>query len=108
MTHVVLISQLYIREGCAEEALRDLTACIEAAHREEPGLLRYALHRDADNPNHLVMVEVFEDLAARVAHRSTAHLSLIRTQFENWLDGEPIRLGTLEPVPLGDPLKGIL
>jgi quinol monooxygenase YgiN len=108
MTQVVLISELFVREGCADEAVRDLTVCIEAAHREEPGLRRYALHRDVDNPNHFVMVEVFDDLAARMAHRSTSHLALIRTQFGNWLEQEPVRLGTLEPVPLGDPNKGAL
>jgi quinol monooxygenase YgiN len=108
MTHVVLISELHVRDGCAEEAVRDLTTCIEAAHHDEPGLLRYALHRDVDNPNHFVMVEVFDDLDARIAHRSTPHLALIRSQFENWLERDPIRLGTLEPIPLGDPSKGVL
>jgi quinol monooxygenase YgiN len=108
MTRVVLINELHVRDGCGEQALKDLTACIEAAHREEAGLLRYALHRDADDPNHLVMVEVFDDPAARAAHRNTPHLALIRTQFENWLDGEPVRLGTLEPIQLGDSVKGSL
>jgi quinol monooxygenase YgiN len=108
MTHVVLINELHVRDGCGEQALQDLTACIEAAHREEPGLRRYALHRDADDPNRLVMVEVFDDSAARAAHRNTPHLALIRTQFENWLDGEPVRLGTFEPIQVGDPLKGTL
>jgi quinol monooxygenase YgiN len=64
----------------AEEAFR--TACLANAEasRREPGVLRFDLLADREDPGHFVLVEVYRDAAAAAAHKETAH-------YAAWRDG---------------------
>ncbi|MCF7929223.1 MAG: antibiotic biosynthesis monooxygenase [Spirochaetales bacterium] len=39
----------------------------------EPGILRFDLVRDTDNPGHYVLYEVYTSEAATTSHKETAH-----------------------------------
>lgn len=47
--------------------------------RLEPGVVRFDLTRELDDPARFVLIEVFRDEAAQLAHRETAH-------YERWRD----------------------
>ena len=41
--------------------------------RQEPGVLRFDIVQQADDPARFVLVEIYRDAAAQAAHRETAH-----------------------------------
>jgi autoinducer 2-degrading protein len=53
--------------------------------RTEPGNLRYDLLRDADDPNHFLLYEVYRDVEALEAHRTTPHFLKWAAAVEPWL-----------------------
>jgi|SRR5688572_27269037 len=50
-------------------------AILENARKtiEEPGVIRFDVFQDANNPAHFSLLEVYEDMAARNAHLETEH-----------------------------------
>jgi len=44
-----------------------------AASLTEPGIARFDVIRDAQSPNHFVLVEVYRDANATAEHKATAH-----------------------------------
>jgi len=44
-----------------------------AASRAEPGILRFDVLTDRDDPAHIVLVEIYRDQAAADAHKQTTH-----------------------------------
>jgi quinol monooxygenase YgiN len=57
----------------AEEAFRTASLGNAEASRREPGVLRFDLLADREDPRHFVLVEVYRDAAASAAHKETAH-----------------------------------
>jgi (4S)-4-hydroxy-5-phosphonooxypentane-2,3-dione isomerase len=57
-----------------------LTATLANARAsvEEPGVLRFDVIQDQDDPAHVVLVEVYRDEAAAAAHKETAHYPVWR------------------------------
>ena len=53
--------------------------------RTEPGNLRYDLLRDADDPNHFLLYEVYQDAAALDAHRNAPHFKTWAALTEPWM-----------------------
>jgi autoinducer 2-degrading protein len=45
---------------------------------EEPGVLRFDVIQDRDDPSHVVLVEVYRDAEAPAAHKATAHYATWR------------------------------
>jgi len=43
------------------------------ASRLEPGVVRFDVLRDRDDPSHLVLAEIYRDDQAAAAHKTTAH-----------------------------------
>ena len=62
----------------AEEALRSASLANAEASRREPGVLRFDLLADREDPRHFVLVEVYRDAAASAAHKETAHYAAWR------------------------------
>ncbi|MDR3456538.1 MAG: putative quinol monooxygenase [Verrucomicrobiae bacterium] len=48
------------------------------ASRQEPGVLRFDVLQQADDPARFVLVEIYRDAAAQAAHRETAHYPVWR------------------------------
>lgn len=56
------------------------TATIENARNsvQEPGIARFDVIQDNDDPTHFVLNEVYRSQAATVAHKETAHYAMWR------------------------------
>ena len=66
-----------VRPGAAEAFCAVSVANAEASRRE-PGVLRFDLLADREDPSRFVLVEVYRDAAAAVAHKETAHYAAWR------------------------------
>ena len=62
----------------SEEAFRAASLANAEASRREPGVLRFDLLADREDPRHFVLVEVYRDAAASAAHKETAHYATWR------------------------------
>jgi autoinducer 2-degrading protein len=63
------------------EALEAFTAATRLnarASRLEPGVLRFDVLQQADDPARFVLVEIYRDAAAQAAHRETPHYPVWR------------------------------
>jgi (4S)-4-hydroxy-5-phosphonooxypentane-2,3-dione isomerase len=77
----LLVVHVHVRvKPGAEEAFRAASAANAAASRREPGVLRFDLLADRDDPTRFVLVEIYRDAAAAAAHKETAH-------YAAWRDG---------------------
>jgi quinol monooxygenase YgiN len=64
---ILVLGSVTTREGELDEALSLSQAHVRRS-RAEPGCLAHAVHVDAENPNRLVFVEQWSDMAALKAH----------------------------------------
>jgi quinol monooxygenase YgiN len=79
---------------------------VEFTHNNEPDTLRFALHRDVDDPLHFVMIEAFPNMDAVHAHRATDFYQDLMAQLPDLIERRTRRV--LEPVPFGNPERGRL
>ena len=49
------------------------------ASRDEPGVVRFDVLSDREDPSHIVLVEIYRDETAAAAHKDTAH-------YQRWRD----------------------
>jgi autoinducer 2-degrading protein len=49
------------------------------ASRKEPGVVRFDVLSDRDDPTHVVLVEIYRDEAAAATHKDTGH-------YQRWRD----------------------
>jgi autoinducer 2-degrading protein len=52
------------------------------ASRAEPGVVRFDVLEDRENPGHVVLVEIYRDREAAAAHTSTPHYAAWRDTVE--------------------------
>jgi autoinducer 2-degrading protein len=57
----------------ALERFRAATLANAASSRQEPGVLRFDVLQDRDDPGHVVLVEVYRDEQAAADHKQTGH-----------------------------------
>lgn len=69
---LILIVNIHVKADRIE-AFRE--AIVENGHhsRQEPGIARFDVLQQADDPSRFVLYEVYRDQAATVAHKETAH-----------------------------------
>ena len=69
--HIVLV-HVHVKPGAAEafEAASERNA---AASRLEPGIARFDVLRQRDDPSRYLLVEVYRTADATIAHKATAH-----------------------------------
>jgi autoinducer 2-degrading protein len=72
----------------AVETFKAATLANARASRLEPGIVRFDVVQQADDPTRFVLVEVYRDPAAQLAHRETAHYPVWRDTVAN-LMAEP-------------------
>jgi (4S)-4-hydroxy-5-phosphonooxypentane-2,3-dione isomerase len=66
-----------VRPGRAGDFL-EATLANARASLDEPGVLRFDVIQDEDDPDHVVLVEVYRDGDAAAAHKQTAHYAAWR------------------------------
>ena len=77
MVHTVIVS-LRVRPERVDRFLEAIEENSRASRRDEPGCLRFDVHRDNGDPNHFLLYELYADeLAFTEAHRGTPH-------YERW------------------------
>jgi autoinducer 2-degrading protein len=57
-----------------------------AASLNEPGVLRFDVVQDLNDPAHIMLVEVYRDEAAAGDHKQTAHYATWRDAVADWMD----------------------
>lgn len=70
-----------------EDIMAFKTASIENAKKSvlEPGIIRFDVIQQMDDPARFVLIEVYRDDAAPVAHKQTEHYSKWRTGVEEMM-----------------------
>jgi autoinducer 2-degrading protein len=84
-----------------EEAFRTASVANAEASRHEPGVVRFDILADRDDPRHFVLVEIYRDAAAAAAHKGTAHYATWRDAVAD-LMAEPRRSEKYVNVSPGD------
>lgn len=108
MIEVMGVVDVRATAGRGDEVVAAFETCIVQTH-EEPGCLTYALHRDNDDPDHIVLIERWQSQADLDAHLASPHVAdLLETAGTPGLLAEPPRLSFLTGLPLGNPAKGSL
>ncbi len=102
---VVVVAVLTAKPGRERELEEALRGVVGASH-EEPGCVRYALHRGADDPAKLVTVERWSSRDALDEHLGRPHMQGLAVLGE--LVGEAPVMVFCDPLPEGDPVKGVL
>jgi autoinducer 2-degrading protein len=60
------------------EAFRQATIRNAQSSIREPGIARFDVVQQVDNPAHFVLIEVYRNEAATMAHKETAHYAVWR------------------------------
>ena len=71
MSHVI-VARWRPRAG-EEEKIAAILRKLAAKIRDEPGNVSFAAHRAKDDPNDILLYEIYESEAAFNAHRETPH-----------------------------------
>ncbi len=74
---LVVHVHVHVKPG-GEEAFRSASLANAAASRLEPGVLRFEVLSDRDDPRRFLLVEVYRDSAAAAAHNEPAHYAAWR------------------------------
>lgn len=108
MAEVVVVVKVVATEGKVEEVIAGFAACTEETHREE-GCIAYALHRDNNDPNTLVLVERWRAQEDLDAHNQTDHVAaLFAVAGTPGMLAEAPQLLFTTPLGIGDQAKGRL
>jgi autoinducer 2-degrading protein len=77
----------------SESVAAFIEATIENARKsiQEPGIVRFDLAQQTDDPTRFVLVEVYRDEKAPVAHRGTAHYTKWRDTVASMMEEPRIR-----------------
>jgi quinol monooxygenase YgiN len=88
MTQIAVLAKLTCQPGMADEVVTGLSPML--AHVEnEPGTLRYVLHRDSGNADVLWFYEVYADQAGFDAHGSSSAMKELGHALAGKLAGRP-------------------
>ena len=106
MAELVVVSHLTVKPGKRDLVLDALRDDLATAHGEE-GVVRFAVHQVIDEPEKLVVIEVFRTKADVDVHYQTDAFKKIVEILPDLLEGDVDVIQT-EPIPIGDPVKGVL
>ena len=67
----------------AVEAFRAATLANASGSVKEPGVLRFDVFQDKDDPTRFVLVEVYRNVEAQAAHRETPHYQAWRVAVDD-------------------------
>lgn len=105
MSYVVIV-HLRAKPGMEQKMVDILSTNMIATHKE-PGLRKFALHRDHADPCHFMVVEVYDSRADYDYHHAQAHYAVCMSQLPATLEGTH-QSTHVEPLKIGDPAKGLL
>ncbi len=104
MAGTLLIVHVHVRvKPGAEDPFRSASLDNAAASRREPGVVRFDLLADREDPRRFLLVEVYREAGAAAAHKQTPHYAAWREAVAE-LMAEPRRSETyrnLSPADAG-------
>jgi quinol monooxygenase YgiN len=103
---IVIVADVWAREDQVDRLLERLREDVEFTHANEPQVGKFALHRDAEDPLHFVMIETFADEAALQAHRETDFYRELMAEIPDLIVDR--RRTVLAPLGYGEPERGYL
>ncbi len=106
MSNVVVVATFKAKEGKVDDVIAALTPVIEQTH-DEAGCLSYALHRDVNDADTLVLVERWTSQVALESHFQQPYMASLGEAAAELLAAPP-GLFFCSPLPVGDALKGTL
>jgi quinol monooxygenase YgiN len=106
VSEVVVVAIVRPRPGFEARVEEAFLGLVAPTHAED-GCELYALHRDRNAPGRLVFVERWSSLAALQAHAGSEHLAANAERVADMLES-PVEVMVLDPLPGGDPVKGVL
>lgn len=86
----VVLVRIQVKPG-AEEAFLAATLENARASNREPGVARFDVLRDAEDPSRFVLVEAYRDEDAPARHKETAHYLRWKETAEPLMAGERTR-----------------
>lgn len=98
---LILHIQVQVKAECIE-AFKTATLANAAASLQEPGITRFDVCQQNDDPTRFVLVEVYGDDAANVAHKETAHYATWRDAVAPMMAAPRTRLGYSNVFPPDD------
>ena len=106
MDQVVVVVRIKAQPGKVEEVVSGFTPILEKTHEEE-GCLNYALHRDKNDPDVLMLVERWRSQTDLDQHFTKPYMAEMG-ELAGQLLAEPPDIRFCSPEPLGDAEKGAL
>jgi quinol monooxygenase YgiN len=94
---VVLHLELLVKPEHQVEFLEALWEDANGALDNESGCLRFDVTVDSENPNRVMLFEVYRDAEAREIHRAAPYLRRVGAGLETWLQ-EPAKMVVASPV----------
>ena len=94
---VVLHHELVMKPEHREECLEALWEDANGALDNEIGCLRFDVTVDSEDPNRVMLFEVYRDAEARRIHRAAPYLRRIAAGLDTWLV-EPSRMVVATPL----------
>jgi quinol monooxygenase YgiN len=95
MSKIGVVARVVAKPGKEDMALEELQRMV-APTLQEPGCIKYVLHRNINNPNDFWFVEEWETLEHLTKHKETPHyLRLSERKSEFAQSGEVIVLSAL-------------
>jgi quinol monooxygenase YgiN len=105
MSYVVIV-HLHAKPGQDKKMVEILSTNMIATHNE-PGLRKFALHRDLNDPLHYMVVEVYDSRADYDYHHAQPHYAVCMAALPATLEGKH-QSTHVEPLAIGNPGKGLL
>ena len=96
---IVMIIECNVKPEKRDEFLKVIEHDAVHSERDEPGCLRFDVLNDLEDPNKFFFYEVYEDEAARLAHRETPHCKEFFAALPNLANGDLIRHMARNVVP---------
>lgn len=106
MSEITVLVHARAKPGRGAELL-DLYGELAATTHGEDGCLAFTLHRGLDDHDVIALVERWSSKDALDAHIQSSHVAAFRRDAAEMADG-PSTIVIAQPVPSGDPSKGLL
>ena len=106
MSEITVLVSARAKQGRGAELL-DMYGELAAATHAEEGCLAFTLHRGLDDHDVIALVERWASKDALDAHLASSHVTSFRRDAAELADG-PSTIVIAQPVPAGDPGKGLL
>ena len=78
----VIVAEFEVKPEAIDAFLAAAVADASASVANEPGCRQFDVTRSNDQPNHVLLYEVYDSAAAFDAHLETPHLKVFRDQIE--------------------------